>query len=123
MRVLITGAAGMLGQKLSAALRSQPFDRVTIDALDLFDVVATTVVDPVDSLLVGDLAEVGVAEDLIARQPDVVFHLAGVVSGEAEANFAKGTRVIFLLCIMHFTTNIGSNKVYPIHSFWLFLNF
>lgn len=93
MRVLITGAAGMLGQKLSASLRAQPFDGVTIDALDLFDVVATPVVDPVDSVLVGDLAEAGVAEDLIARQPDVVFHLAGVVSGEAEADFAKGTRV------------------------------
>lgn len=93
MRVLITGAAGMLGQKLAAALRSQPFDGVTIEALDLFDVVTTPAFDPIDSAIVGDLAEAGVAEDLVAGRHDVVFHLAGVVSGEAETDFDKGTRV------------------------------
>jgi nucleoside-diphosphate-sugar epimerase len=39
-----------------------------------------------------DLAEPGVAEALAARKADVVFHLAGVVSGEAEADFSKGYR-------------------------------
>ncbi|TIT55727.1 MAG: NAD-dependent epimerase/dehydratase family protein, partial [Mesorhizobium sp.] len=41
----------------------------------------------------GDLAEAGAAESLVASRPDVVFHLAGVVSGEAEANFDLGYRV------------------------------
>jgi nucleoside-diphosphate-sugar epimerase len=43
--------------------------------------------------LSGDLAAEGAAEALAALRPDVVFHLAAVVSGEAEADFAKGVRV------------------------------
>jgi nucleoside-diphosphate-sugar epimerase len=39
------------------------------------------------------LAEPGVADDLVANRPDVIFHLAAVVSGEAESDFAKGYRV------------------------------
>ena len=35
----------------------------------------------------------GAAESLVASRPDVVFHLAGIVSGEAEANFDLGYRV------------------------------
>src|SRR5262245_22325073 len=40
-----------------------------------------------------DLSEPGVAERLVADRPDVIFHLAAVVSGEAEADFEKGYRV------------------------------
>ncbi|MCL4720618.1 MAG: NAD-dependent epimerase/dehydratase family protein, partial [Gammaproteobacteria bacterium] len=40
-----------------------------------------------------DLPAPGVAEQLVAARPDVIFHLAGVVSGEAETNFNKGYRV------------------------------
>ena len=42
---------------------------------------------------VGDLAAPGFADRLMALKPDVVFHLAGIVSGEAEANFDLGYRV------------------------------
>ncbi len=42
---------------------------------------------------VGDLAGEGAAAKLVATKPDVIFHLAGVVSGEAEANFELGYRV------------------------------
>ena len=42
---------------------------------------------------VADLTEPGATEDLARLRPDVVFHLAGVVSGEAEADFAKGYHV------------------------------
>ncbi len=48
---------------------------------------------PRGRLLVADLAEPGVAAELVASRPDVVFHLAAVVSGEAEADFEKGYRV------------------------------
>ena len=52
---------------------------------------------PVDSGLcathAADLSQSGVAEALVSLRPDVVFHLAGVVSGEAEADFDKGMRV------------------------------
>jgi nucleoside-diphosphate-sugar epimerase len=39
-----------------------------------------------------DLADPGVAEKAVAERPEVIFHLAGVVSGEAELNFEKGYR-------------------------------
>jgi nucleoside-diphosphate-sugar epimerase len=42
--------------------------------------------------LAGDLADPSVALDLVSARPDVVFHLAAVVSGEAESDFEKGYR-------------------------------
>ena len=41
----------------------------------------------------GDLAAAGASEALLAGKPDIVFHLAGIVSGEAESNFDLGYRV------------------------------
>jgi nucleoside-diphosphate-sugar epimerase len=43
--------------------------------------------------IAADLAEPGVASHLIADRPDLIFHLAAIVSGEAEADFEKGYRV------------------------------
>jgi D-erythronate 2-dehydrogenase len=43
--------------------------------------------------VVADLSEPGIADGLVASRPDVIFHLAAVVSGEAEADFEKGYRV------------------------------
>jgi len=43
--------------------------------------------------LIGDLSLPGEAEKLVAVRPDVIFHLAAIVSGEAEANFEKGYRI------------------------------
>jgi nucleoside-diphosphate-sugar epimerase len=42
-----------------------------------------------------DLSTPGVAESVVAARPDVIFHLAAIVSGEAEADFDKGYRVNF----------------------------
>jgi D-erythronate 2-dehydrogenase len=41
---------------------------------------------------IADLAEPGVARELLSGRPEVIFHLAAVVSGEAEADFEKGYR-------------------------------
>jgi nucleoside-diphosphate-sugar epimerase len=97
MRVLITGAAGMIGRKLTARLVADgKVAGRAISALDLHDIV------PADApkfggaevkVHTGDLADTGDVTRLVAPKPDVVFHLAGVVSGEAEANFEKGYRV------------------------------
>jgi nucleoside-diphosphate-sugar epimerase len=77
-RVLVLGAAGMIGRKLAHALRGE--DLILHDAV------------PFDGI-VSDLSAPGEAEKLLARRPEVIFHLAAVVSGEAEADFEKGYRV------------------------------
>ena len=43
--------------------------------------------------LAGDLSAPGEAERLIAQRPGLIFHLAAIVSGEAEADFEKGYRI------------------------------
>ncbi len=96
MRVLVTGAAGMIGRKLTERLcREGTLGGRAITALILHDVVAPprpAVAMPVIDLT-GDLSDPGAAEALIAHRPEVVFHLAGIVSGIAEADFALGYRV------------------------------
>jgi len=97
MHILITGAAGMIGRKLTARLvKDGKLNSRSIDKFTLIDVVApekpagfTSSVE----LSTGDLAAAGVAAKAIASKPDVIFHLAGVVSGEAETDFEKGYHV------------------------------
>lgn len=97
MRVLITGAAGMIGRKLTARLAAAgALGEKAITALDLHDIVAPASprIPGVEvRILTGDLADTGAAANLIAQKPDIIFHLAGVVSGEAESNFDLGYRV------------------------------
>jgi nucleoside-diphosphate-sugar epimerase len=97
MRILITGAAGMVGRKLVARLVKDGMLRgKKITALDLHDIVPPEA-PSTDGIAVtihtGDLAMPGAGDKLVARRPDVIFHLAGIVSGEAEANFELGYRV------------------------------
>lgn len=97
MHVLITGAAGMIGRKLTARLAAAgALGEKAITALDLHDIVAPASprIPGVEvRILTGDLADTGAAANLIAQKPDIIFHLAGVVSGEAESNFDLGYRV------------------------------
>ncbi|WP_419915633.1 D-erythronate dehydrogenase [Candidatus Poriferisodalis sp.] len=94
MHVLITGAAGMLGRKLTKRLVNVGTLRGgSIDRIDLVDVVETAAEDGICSANVADICEPGVATELLRPMPDVIFHLAGVVSGEAEADFDKGMAV------------------------------
>ncbi|SMH52333.1 D-erythronate dehydrogenase [Mesorhizobium australicum] len=97
MRILVTGAAGMIGRKLVARLaRDGEVAGKPIAALDLHDIVAADLVSIADaetSVFVGDIASPDTVDMLVSRRPDVIFHLAGVVSGEAEANFDLGYRV------------------------------
>jgi D-erythronate 2-dehydrogenase len=95
--ILITGAAGMIGRKLTErlgqedALAGKPIDKLT-----LLDVVSPAKPESfkgkVESVA-ADLATSEEAAKAIAGRPDVIFHLAGVVSGEAELDFEKGYRV------------------------------
>jgi len=96
MRILITGAAGMIGAKLVARLLADgQLGGKAIAGLILHDLVAPLPLPSVIPVvcLAGDLAARGASEALVAHRPDVIFHLAGVVSGEAEANFELGYSV------------------------------
>ncbi|MCA9086740.1 MAG: SDR family oxidoreductase [Planctomycetaceae bacterium] len=97
MKILIVGAAGMVGQKLLKRLLSDGHlgDR-PIQSIVLFDVVAAAVPETTSvnvEVHTGDLSDAQSATQLAAGQPDVVFHLAAIVSGEAEADFDKGYRI------------------------------
>ncbi len=97
MKVLIIGGAGMVGGKLARRL-AQDGELVgkTISSLALYDVVAASppagAKMPVE-ILTGDLPAAGEAERVLAERPDLIFHLAAIVSGEAELDFDKGYRI------------------------------
>ncbi|HET7717769.1 MAG TPA: D-erythronate dehydrogenase [Bauldia sp.] len=97
MHILIIGAAGMVGVKLSTRLvKDRTLAGKAIDGLTLVDVVAPAKPDGAPfavSTDAADLSSAGVAERLVANRPDVIFHLAAIVSGEAEADFDKGYRI------------------------------
>ena len=96
MHILVLGAAGMVGRKLTERLlRDGRLGKGDITRMTLQDVVAPAAAKagfPIDTVT-GDFAVAGFAEKLVADRPDVVFHLAAIVSGEAELDFDKGYRI------------------------------
>ncbi len=97
MHILITGAAGMIGRKLVERLaRTGKLNGKTIDKLTLADIVPPEppkgLSGDIESRTI-DLPAPGAAEALLIARPNVIFHLAGVVSGEAETDLEKGYRV------------------------------
>ncbi len=99
MDVLITGGAGFLGKRLAKALLArgrltgpgggeEPIGRLTL--LDIAS--ATGLSDPRLRLLAGDMADPELLRDALGSA-GAVFHLAAVVSAQAEADFELGMRV------------------------------
>ena len=99
MKILVTGSGGMIGRKLVERLAAdKALGGKSIESLTLVDVVDSPIPDgapKASKSIVTDFSEKGVAETLIAERPDVIFHLAAIVSGDAEANFEKGYRINF----------------------------
>jgi nucleoside-diphosphate-sugar epimerase len=97
VHILVLGAAGMIGRKLTLRLvEDGNVGGHDVGRLTLADMVPPE--PPLSStgqveLIATDLAAPGEAERLVEDRPDLVFHLAAVVSGEAEADFDKGYRV------------------------------
>jgi nucleoside-diphosphate-sugar epimerase len=97
MHVLILGAAGMLGRKLAERIAADGgLAGAPVRHLTMADVIAPQTphgfIGTTDCTAV-DLTMPGAAAGLLTTRPDVIYHLAAVVSGEAEADLEKGYRV------------------------------
>jgi nucleoside-diphosphate-sugar epimerase len=88
-RVLILGGGGMVGQKLARRLAAEGL--AGHDDLDvtLFDMGFPPHSAP-GHQITGNIADPATATALAQKRYDVIFHLAAIVSGEAEADFEKG---------------------------------
>ena len=95
MKILITGGGGFLGQKVAAALLA----RKDVSEIVLLDIAAPAkaVSDARVRFVQGEVSDAAALKSLVAggdRQGvDGVFHLAAVVSGQAEADFEIGMKV------------------------------
>jgi D-erythronate 2-dehydrogenase len=96
MHIAIIGAAGMIGRKLTSRLVQEGLAGREIDRLTLVDVVEPAEPEGYRGKVKArarDLSAPGAAEKIVARRPEVIFHLAAIVSGEAEMDFDKGYRI------------------------------
>jgi nucleoside-diphosphate-sugar epimerase len=96
MRIVITGGCGFLGRRLALLLLDKGSAQRSIDELVLFDNAASALPLPDDrrvSVVTGDIADRATVQRLIAPGTDAVFHLAAIVSGQAEADTDLGYRV------------------------------
>ncbi|MEC7245514.1 MAG: D-erythronate dehydrogenase [Pseudomonadota bacterium] len=95
MRVLIMGAAGMVGQKLLSRLENADTGLGKISKIYLHDMVPANTASwsGESEVLVGNIAESAEMQKLADLKPDLIFHLASIVSGEAELEFVKGWQV------------------------------
>ena len=97
MKIAIIGAAGMVGRKLTERLVADgALGGTAVTSLLLADVVAAA--EPAQFagetvIQTGDLSARTEVDRLVAARPDVIFHLAAIVSGEAEQDFDKGYRI------------------------------
>ncbi len=96
MNILIIGAAGMVGRKLTDRLvQNREIGGHEIMAMSLVDVIEPT--PPAGfsgkaTVRACDLSTPGEAAKVVTARPNIIFHLAAIVSGEAEADFEKGYR-------------------------------
>ena len=103
MKVVITGGTGFIGRKLAARLLARGSivgadgKDTVIDELVLFDVAAPNPPLPRSDkrlkVVTGDIADPATVRDLIDKRTGTIFHLAAVVSGQAEADTDIGLRV------------------------------
>ncbi|MEA2935740.1 MAG: D-erythronate 2-dehydrogenase, partial [Variibacter sp.] len=97
MHILITGAAGMIGRKLTERLIADGgLNGQAIDKLTLIDIVAPARPAGFSGRVTSRAADISDTKETakaVADRPDFIFHLAAIVSGEAEMDFDKGYRI------------------------------
>src|ERR1700719_3870846 len=96
MRIVITGGCGFLGRRVALKLLAEGSPLGPVDELVLFDNAPSALPLPDDrrlTLVTGDIADHETVGRVIAPGTDAVFHLAAIVSGQAEADTDLGYRV------------------------------
>ncbi|WP_299964852.1 D-erythronate dehydrogenase [uncultured Roseobacter sp.] len=88
--VLILGGGGMVGQKLLGRLLAEGLGGTPPTEITLFDLGFPPGCPDGPARITGTLADPGIIAQLAGLRADVIFHLAAVVSGEAEADFDSG---------------------------------
>jgi nucleoside-diphosphate-sugar epimerase len=99
MHIVITGAAGFLGQRLVDRLvREGELAGKTLSRLTLIDQIEPN--RPVSGGITVhsralDISQPGALDEVLAERPDVIYHLAAIVSSAAEEDLDLGMRVNF----------------------------
>lgn len=103
MRIVVTGAAGFVGQMVVKALDAS--ETLVLNGAErrVSAILATDIIaDPLDRLategrrihpMAGTLTDPAILSRLVADAPDLIVHLAAVVSGQAEADYDLGMAV------------------------------
>ena len=91
MKILIIGAAGMIGMRLAKSIIKDDFNG-RINDITMFDVIQPKIERDKSSYKIktGDISDPNIISDLISQKPDIIYNLAAIVSGDAEENFQKG---------------------------------
>lgn len=90
-KVLIIGGGGMVGQKLAHHIAAHGLNGDTSLDVTLADIgFPQSGGAPADRQLSGNLTDSGFVAQLADLKADIIFHLAAIVSGEAETDFDKG---------------------------------
>ena len=92
-KILILGGGGMIGQKLAHHLAAHGLNGDREIEVTLFDMGFPAQGGAAGRKVTGNITDAAIVAGLLAEKPDVIFHLASVVSGEAEQDYAKGWAV------------------------------
>jgi D-erythronate 2-dehydrogenase len=99
MRIVITGGAGFLATRLTQTLLARGTlvdaagETKPVTEIVLVDIAMPRIADSRVCALTGDIADPALIERAVTATTDTIFHLAAVVSGQAEAEFDIGMRV------------------------------
>ena len=99
MKICIIGANGMVGKKLVKKILSSDLYQTQINKICLFDINFNQTKDNLHlTHIKGNIEDLTQIKKLASERFDIIFHLAAIVSGEAEENFERDGMLIYFQC-------------------------